>query len=266
MPGRRTSDLAAIVPTLEPTSLRDVDERSGLQARKYRRYVVAPDVAAKMLDDLRTNLLAVEVDGDRTFLRSSTYYDTESRRSYRDAATNRRRRFNVWTRTENEGESVRLEVKTKGVRNTSQHASFDITNLTDEPTNLPTICRRFISDELRSVGIDGQRTVNELAPAATTSYERSTFVQRAAQERVTIDHNLTFVSSTGTQRSLTSMVIVETKSPGRAGEADRWLWRHGARPDSISKYGVAIAVFEPSLGVHKWARELATHFDHPPSP
>lgn len=264
--GRRSSDLTTNVSKLDATTLRDVEERAGLQARKDRKYVVAPEVAAQLLDELRGDLLALEIDGDRSFPYSSTYYDTEDRRSYRDAATNRRRRFKVRTRTHDSGETVRLEVKTRGVRNTTQKASFDITNLQDEPSSIPPEGRRFISDELQAVGIDGRDTVDDLAPAATTSYDRSTFVQRVAQERVTIDRNLRFVSPTGSERSLQSMVIVETKTPGRAGEADRWLWRHGARPDAISKYGVAIAVFEPSLGAHKWARVLATHFDRPAHP
>ena len=62
------------------------------------------------------------------------------------------------------------------------------------------------------------------------------------------------------------LLIVETKSAGRAGAVDRALWASGIRPVPISKYCMSLAVLNPELSSNKWSRSIRryvpTHAAH----
>ena len=56
--------------------------------------------------------------------------------------------------------------------------------------------------------------------------------------------------------SAPDLLVVETKSAGPTTALDRALWAQGARPVSISKYAVGMALLDPTLPAHKWTRVL----------
>lgn len=270
-------DLARSVEQLPATDLVDVEYRARLQARTDRKYVVPISLASRLIDANVHELVALEIDGQRAFGYSSQYWDTPERRSYHSAAGGRRRRFKVRNRTyENDG-ATRLEVKTRGPRGRTEKASFDLTPETGRPDELGADGAAFVERELNAIGLDGASIVEKLEPVVTTSYRRSTLVHPTAGQRTTIDHDLSFTatppkdshpsgqasgpSSGEARHRLRGFVVIETKSPGSPTSIDRWLWRNGARPDTVSKYAVAMALFDPSLGAHKWARVLRDHFD-----
>jgi hypothetical protein len=55
-------------------------------------------------------------------------------------------------------------------------------------------------------------------------------------------------------------VLVETKSPGSGGAADRALRELGLRPVRISKYCVAVALLHPGIRANPWHRTLRRYF------
>jgi hypothetical protein len=88
----------------------------------------------------------------------------------------------------------------------------------------------------------------------TTVYRRSTLMLPGGAGRVTIDHDVEFVSPCGKRLALPSVAIVETKGPGKPTDADHVLWRQGHRPVSISKYTVGLSLLVPELPANHWHR------------
>jgi hypothetical protein len=59
-------------------------------------------------------------------------------------------------------------------------------------------------------------------------------------------------------------VVVETRGGSTPSDLDRLLWRHGHRPERISKYGTGLALLRPDLPDGPWRRVIRRHLS--PSP
>ncbi|MCB0996845.1 MAG: hypothetical protein KDB21_17245, partial [Acidimicrobiales bacterium] len=101
---------------------------------------------------------------------------------------------------------------------------------------------------------------NRLVPTLTTLFRRSTLVFDDASARVTVDAGLRWGGADGRTLALgDGLLVLETKSAGRASPLDRALWRSGERPLKISKYGTGMAALHPELPANAWHRVLRTH-------
>lgn len=98
----------------------------------------------------------------------------------------------------------------------------------------------------------------------TTAYHRATLVDRTRGNRVTCDVNLRFESGDRQIGPFDEFVVVESKTVGAESPIDRALRGLGARPVSLSKYCVGMAVLDPRLPANRWNRELRTHFGWTP--
>ncbi len=235
-----------------PLSLREVLAVADLQSRTDRKYVVRPDVFAQLVDELGASLGVLEIGGIRWFRYESVYFDTPALDSYLGAAHGRRRRFKVRTRTYLDSGDCMLEVKTRSGRG-------------------ETVKERMPYDAGRSTSLDaaGLAFVRHhvalpagaaLEPVLTTAYSRATYVELATCSRLTCDTGLRCLSPAGASVSLPDELLVETKSAGGPTDADRFLWRAGARPVAVSKFCVGMAALDPSLPANKWSRILRRHF------
>ena len=79
--------------------------------------------------------------------------------------------------------------------------------------------------------------------------------------RITCDAGLACTDPDGSTAVMRDAVLVESKSAGRPSAIDRWLWRHGQRPVTISKFCVGVAALHPELPANKWNRTLRRFFD-----
>jgi hypothetical protein len=99
-----------------------------------------------------------------------------------------------------------------------------------------------------------------LRPVLETVYHRTTLCR--GEQRVTLDADLECLAGeSGFQGP--DDVLVETKSPGAAGDLDRALLSRGIRPHSVSKYCVSAALLYPHLPRNPWARTLRRYFPTP---
>lgn len=98
-----------------------------------------------------------------------------------------------------------------------------------------------------------------LLPALQTSYRRTTLLAADACARVTIDDQLRWYAMGVGAKEVPELVVVETKSPGGAGDTDRLLWSMGHQP-RISKYATGLAALRTDLPATRWHRTLLTHF------
>lgn len=252
--GPTLAEWTAGIPSI---SLEDLNERAALQTRIDRKYVLTVDQAAAILSAARFDLRALQIGELRSFAYESVYFDTEDFLGYRLAATRRRRRFKVRSRSYLDSGLCWLEVKTRGPRGA--------TVKTRRPHPL---------DERYWLG-EGQEFVqqtlaahcapacaDELRPVLFGTYRRTTLLVPEGDSRLTIDTDLTWRCSAG-RASAPYLAIVETKSSGGASPVDRLLWAHGVRPTRISKYATGLAALRPELPNTPWRRTLRRHFEIP---
>ena len=244
------------VRSLPALTLDEVNERAALQTRVDRKYLLAPRTWGKVLTSLDSTPSVLEIDGLRSFRYSSTYYDTPELDSYRDAARGRPHRYKVRTRRYLDTASCAVEVKMRSSSGATVKSRQWLD--ADAPVGalLPAAAATFVGGFER---IGDQ--AHELSVVLTTTYERVTLV--TADARVTVDRHVAAVDASGRRMDYGDLLIVETKSAGAVGAADRALWASGVRPAPISKYCLSLAALNPELSSNKWSRSLRRCFPTP---
>jgi hypothetical protein len=253
-----------MIDTLSPVGLDELDDAAALQTRRDRKYVLGPDELIGLLSAL-PSARVLEIDGARSFAYDSTYFDTPELDAYRLAATRRRRRFKVRTRTYVDSGSCFVEVKTRAGRGTT----VKVRQPHDDADHLGG-ARTFVSSRLADAGAP---PVPVLTPTLRSRYHRTTLLLDDA--RVTIDTGLLWelLASDGVGpeeprcAAIGDRVVVETKTAAGSGPSsvDRLLWRAGHRPDRISKYATGLAVLVPGLPDTPWRRLVRRRLDVRPS-
>ncbi|MFJ2520475.1 polyphosphate polymerase domain-containing protein [Cellulosimicrobium cellulans] len=258
----------AVLYPLDGIGLDELVDAAALLTRVDRKYVLPVDDAVTVLDALTRTTAArvLELDGARSSAYESVYFDTPDLASFRLTATRRRRRFKVRTRTYLDSGTSFLEVKTRAARGTTlkQRVAHD-----ECPTALGA-GRTFVGRTLAAEGIDGVPE-HALAPGLVSRYRRTTLLLPRADgaARATVDTGLTWqLDQPGAHAplawSVPHLVVVETKGGSTPSNLDRLLWRHGHRPERISKYGTGLALLRPDLPDGPWRRVIRRHFS--PSP
>lgn len=241
----------APVTAMAPLSLAELEADAGLLTRVDRKYLLPATELAAMIGGAAADWEALEIDGRRGFRYESCYFDTADLDAFLGAAFKRRHRFKVRTRTYVESGACVLEVKTKGRRGETvkvrqSHGS--------RPDRLTGDDAAFVDAATGLEGIGAR-----LRPVLATNYLRSTIVDRRRGARVTIDQELATGRPAGPLARFDELLIVETKTAGSPTEVDRWLWRHGHRPQSISKFCVGMALLDPALPANRWHRVIHRH-------
>jgi hypothetical protein len=255
-----------MIDTLTPVDLDELNDAAALQTRRDRKYVLTPDELAGLLCAL-PSARVLEIDGARSFAYDSTYFDTPELDAYRLAATRRRRRFKVRTRTYVDSGTCFVEVKTRAGRGTTVKERQPH----DDAGHLGG-ARTFVSARLADAGAPPTPV---LTPALRSTYHRTTLLLDDA--RVTLDTGLVWELLTPdgagpnercSSAAIGDRVVVETKTAAGSGPSsvDRLLWRAGHRPDRISKYATGLAVLVPDLPDAPWRRLVRRRLDIRPAP
>lgn len=260
----------SLVPAAWPgISLEELNAKAAMQTRVDRKYIVDGTYAAAVLADLPADAAVLEIDGERSFAYDSVYFDTADLASYRLAATGRRNRYKIRTRSYLDTGDTFLEVKTEGARAVTVKERIPYPSA--DRAYLNACGRDYVEEALRGM-IDAPATAFE--PVLTTAYRRTTVLLPASEHnpvdsRMTIDTDLTWTPMSaralgispryevGTDYTAAGMVIIETKSGSAPSVADKHLWRAGIRPSKISKFATGMAALNPDLPANKWNRTIA---------
>ncbi len=239
--------------------LPEVLARSALQLRLDRKYIVPTNLIPALLTQLTPTHAALEIDGLRTFRYTSTYFDTPDLLTYRHHLQDRRRRYKIRTRTYLDTSECMFEVKMSGTREATDKRRLP--HATTHRDELTQSAHDFLWETLLSA----YRTnpPSPLLPSATTSYNRTTLVQRHGTGRVTLDTNLVCTHHNTHQAARDDWVLVESKSSTPDTPVDRLLRRMGLRPVRLSKYCLAVAVLYPNTTANPWHRPLRRCFPRP---
>jgi len=243
----------------ESITLDELVSVAALQTRVDRKYILRADEADAIVSRLDATTRVLEIDGQRASTYESVYFDTPSLLSYRMAATGRRRRFKLRTRSYVDTEEAYLEMKTRGARGTTvkDRLPYDM----GDRDALTADGREYADAALDGIGIDHPEELS-LVPTLVTRYRRTTLYLPGSQSRSTIDTDLEWETDDGRTLRLPRSVIIETKSGQRTSDVDRVLWAHGHRPATISKFGTGLAALRADLPSNKWARVLRRHFSN----
>lgn len=256
--------MSALVPQQRfgAVGLDEMIAEAGLMTRIDRKYLVPEGDAARVLGALSPRTRALELDGLRDFAYESVYFDTADRLSYRLTAQSRRRRFKLRARHYLDTGAAFLELKTKSGRGATvkDRVACDpaIVASLAAGGDLAAPARGSVAALLGEREFDAE-LVPALRPTLVSGYRRSTLLTETGS-RVTVDTRLRWATPDGRALELPGYVIIESKSPGGAGELDRLLWRRGHRPSRISKFGTGTAALHPELPRNKWARPLQGPF------
>ncbi|WP_411700608.1 polyphosphate polymerase domain-containing protein [Conyzicola sp.] len=243
---------------LDTISLDELIAAAALQTRVDRKYILRAHEADAVLEKLDATTRVLEIDGQRASNYESVYFDTPGLLSYRMAATGRRRRFKLRTRSYVDTAESYLEMKTRGARGTT--IKDRLPYLMRDRDALTPDGREYADAALDGIGIDHPEQL-DLVPTLVTRYRRATLYVPNSQSRATVDTDLSWETNDGAVLRLPRSVIIETKSGQRTSDVDRLLWSHGHRPATISKFGTGLAAMRHDLPSNKWARVLRHHFD-----
>lgn len=183
----------ALVPAHWPgITLDELNAKAAMQTRVDRKYIVDGIYAAAVLADLPANASVLEINGERDFAYDSVYFDTNNLDSYRLAATGRRNRYKIRTRSYVDTGATFLEVKTEGARAVT--VKERIPYPAADRAYLNAAGRDYVEESLRGL-IDAPATAFE--PVLSTGYRRTTVLLPASDEnpvdsRMTIDTHLTW--------------------------------------------------------------------------
>lgn len=234
--------LETTVRALPSISLSELDSASALMSRIDRKYFVPADVLAELLPRVGGGPRALQIDGLRTFRYDTVYFDSPGFDLYRQHVQRRRHRFKVRTRLYRDSGDCRLEVKSKGLRELT--VKQRIPHDPDLRLVLDSSDHRFINSITRT-------SAASLHPVLETRYCRTTLSD--GDHRITLDQKLEWIGA-GQRIEGPADVLVETKSPGGAGDLDRMLLSRAIRPHAVSKYCLAASLIYPRLRGNDWSR------------
>jgi hypothetical protein len=237
---------------LPAVGLEELNEAAALQTRVDRKYVVGTAQADRILASIPCRVRVLDMDGRRCFAYDSVYFDTAQLDSYLLAATGRRRRYKIRTRTYVDSAVSFLEVKTEGARDATVKERIPYS--LDDRARLTTEGLAYVNETLAAtVGTVPQ---GPLQPVLETGYGRTTLYLPDSGSRATIDTDVAWRCPEGDSQVLDGAVILETKSGSAPSPLDRHLWASGVRPCRISKFATGMAALHPALPANRWHRTL----------
>jgi hypothetical protein len=232
-----TDGFPAALAAFEPATLEEIDRRSALRRRVDTKYLVPRGRFAEVVEGI-DGYEVLEIDGRRSFLYESVYFDTADLRCFRDHVEGAERRFKARTRYYRETQKCFFEIKVKdGDETTKRQRDCDVS----EHGVMTEASREFLREAMGE--LVREEPPDDLAAVLSTSFRRATLSARDGGERATIDVDLvlrTMDDRTATLRD--DYALVETKSEAGEGELDAALEAAGCEPASISKYRLGVGL------------------------
>ncbi len=225
------------VNQFDPISLKDMDSVR-LMNRTDTKYVLSNQLLPELLSEIRNDYYSLEINQERVFGYQSLYFDTIRNSMYLAHHNGKVNRYKVRMRRYVANDLCFLEIKRKikGTR-TVKH-------------------RRKIPSIDAMLAGESQEYINRYTPFGEesleakiyTNFDRITLVNKALNERVTIDTNLLF-SHNGWEKVLKNIVIIELKRDGSSGISPllQALNRHRIFPQGFSKYCIGRAMIEENI-------------------
>jgi hypothetical protein len=227
-----------------PIDLSQMD-RVKLLRRSDTKYLISQTEMMDFLVDLATDYFVLEIKGKRLASYHTNYLDTPLKSFYHEHHQGKFKRHKVRFRTYLDSDLSFLEVKLKYKAKTNKK------RMISEPTDhLNEAQKKFLSQWIP------ENPMN-LVTSLENSFQRITLVHKTADERVTIDLNLHFMSG-GKKVKFKDQVIVEIKQSkvNRETLMSRLLRSKGIRTLRVSKYCIGSILIDSSLKYNRFKSRL----------
>lgn len=224
-----------------PIGLAELEGKASMLERLDNKYVVRAEVLRQALPELARHFEVLEIDGRRSFVYETCYFDDTERRSFHDHHQGRRQRLKVRMRHYVDSGLCFVEVKLKDKRGITVKK-----RLRCDPARFGTLDAAALAHVERACQeVYGRPFGRALEPVLMMRYRRATLVARQGGERMTIDSQLHFhgvLAARNEHRTGEELFIVETKSALGNGLADRVLrGLHQHPTNGCSKYCVGMS-------------------------
>lgn len=228
--------IAAAISEMKPVSLEQMD-RVKLMDRTDRKFWFNARHLEGLLRSIEQDYYILEIEGERSMPYSTIYYDTADSEMYINHHRGKLNRFKIRRRSYESSHDSFLEVKFKS--NKGRTIKERIT--TDyAPHSLNEVEREFLAQKSPYSGAELQESLD-------VRFRRLMLVGREANERCTIDQQLTFRSGE-VSVVLDQLVIVEVKSEGRArSRIIEAMNERRLKPSGFSKYCIGRSVTDSDL-------------------
>jgi hypothetical protein len=220
-------------------SLDALNAKAAMLERLDHKYVVRADVLREAVPQLADSFDVLEIDGLRSFLYRTCYFDDPELRAFHDHHQGRRQRMKVRVRHYVDANLCFVEVKLKDKRGITVKKRLrcgvdEFGMLSDDGLAHVERCH---------ADLYGRAFGRPLDAVLWMRYHRVTLVAREGGERMTIDTGICFDALGEIRHTGEDLFIVETKSANGNGLADRVLRRLHQHPTpGCSKYCVGMSV------------------------
>lgn len=229
--------IAAALSTFDTVSLDGLNSKAAMLERLDNKYIVPAVRLLPAFEKFRDLFDVLEIEGKRSFVYATRYFDNGEAQSYLDHHQGRRKRCKVRVRTYVDAGFSYLEVKLKDLRNITVKKRLKIEapafGLSAEAIDFIDACH---------AEMYGTPLARALQPVIEMEYARITLVAKEGGERMTIDTNLSFSNQGSSRAAPAGQFILETKSARGNGVADKILRSEHLHPTKqCSKYCVGMA-------------------------
>lgn len=220
-------------------NLTELNATASYLKRIDRKFLLTEKQFLEILYDLTTDFKALEIDDKRVFLYDNVYMDTDDYLFYNQHENKVTNRTKIRTRHYTDaGDLAFFEYKQKEGGMTKK---FRYQFPAAEHGTMTKGKKRFFEGVFQSMYSE---KAPDISPAMQTKYNRLTLVSNTAEERLTIDFNISVKDLRNINAeniSLDNLVIIESKSLSDNCKSIQIIESHGIkRANSCSKYSLGI--------------------------
>ena len=229
---------------LDPISLKEMD-KVALMNRTDTKFIFSVSTLIDVLSKLKKHYYSLEINGIRAANYKTLYFDTEKKDLFLRHQNGKKNRYKIRIRKYIDSNLCFLEVKLKTNKNRTIKKRVKIA---DFETELSQVSKDFIHDK-------SSLEPTTLVPALWNDFTRLTLVSRTSQERLTIDLNLSFESTS--KKELNYLVIAEVKRESNSpSEFIKIVKDKHIRQGSMSKYCIGSVLLQKKLKYNNFKPQL----------
>lgn len=239
------NDIAATLLHFDPISLEEMDHVKLLN-RIDTKYVIHQDRLHDYLKAISEDYKMLIIGGKSIHPYETSYFDTSGFHLYQMHHNGKRNRFKLRFRKYVNSGITYFEVKSKNNKSRTVKNRILIDRV---PEILDESLVRFIREHTPG-------EYEHFVPALTVFFDRLTFVNKNANERLTVDLNLRYSSISG-EKQIDKLVIIEVKEEMHAASPFRQLMKSERQTRNyFSKYCMGLACLNKDLKMNRFKKKI----------
>ena len=223
------SEINSVIQLFIPVRLSEMEHVS-LMNRVERKFIFPVKLLPDILDNLKFDYLALDIERTRSFRYHTTYLDTKDMFFLNQQITGKLNRFKIRYRVYEDSDLSFLEIKKRTNKNSTLkwRITNKLTNIDPDEPGVDFIagCLNYYPENLR--------------PVLINRFSRATLVGITTGERLTIDYNIGFSSPDGKTLELPYLAIAEVKKERISTQTpvNITMKKFGVKPCGFSKYSI----------------------------